>query len=90
VDRRDEAVAAAWDGRDIILPPVNGAENSSKIGDIDFKIAIVDERGRPGRGDQLFLRDKVTRGRDEHSEERKCPATDAHGRAGVKEKLPTS
>jgi hypothetical protein len=62
-------------------------QGSAKVCDVDLEIAVVDECVRPGNGEKLFLRDKLTRAFDKRREDRKRPAANTHWRASAKEKL---
>ena len=90
MNRRDEPVPATWDRYDVILAWGMRPKGATKIRDVHFQIAVVDERGRPSRFYQSFLRNKVARAFDKHGKDREGPAADAHRSAGVNKNLSVS
>jgi hypothetical protein len=90
MDRRDEAVALAWNTPNVVVSGVIRREYPTEISNIDPQIAFINEGAWPSCGEQPFLSDEVACAFDKHSKDRKRPAADADGSVGVKENLPAN
>ena len=53
-------------------------ENPANSGDLHVQIVVVDDRLRPGRGDDLVPRNEIPRTLDQHAENIERPRTDRH------------
>jgi hypothetical protein len=76
-DRRDEAIAAAGNGRYVAIARLAIAEGPAQRGHMDAEIAFLDEGVGPDAGDQLVLADQLTGALDQDGEDVERAATES-------------
>src|SRR6185295_937870 len=83
--RGDEIVAASWNGDDVAMAALTVAEGTAQSADLNLQIRVLDERFRPGSGDQFLLADHLAGAFDQSGQDVEGAAAEPHRLVALKQ-----
>ena len=86
-DRRDEAVAAAGNVRDVAIARLAIAQGAAERGNVDPEIAVLDERIGPDATHQLLIAQQLTSALNERCQDLAGAAAEVNGRVAIEKQL---